>query len=190
MNLVTVTPYRTEERIMDTFDCIATKIEVRQFDGRPVAPDVKLKVLEAARLTGSSNNTQHWRFILLQDKDNISRLAGDSVSGPWVKTCAFAVIILVDPNVRGHMIDAGRALQDMQLAAWNLGVGSGIFTGVNEDKIRKDFGIPNNLALAAFLGFGYPAKKVTGKKKQRKPLSEIAFVETYGNPLDPSKSLK
>jgi nitroreductase len=172
---------------MDTLDCIKTKIEVRQFDSRPVSADVKLKVLEAARMTGSSSNTQHWRFILLQDKENINRLAEDSTTGPWVKTSSFAIIVLVDPKVPGHMIDAGRALQDMQLAAWDLGVGSGIFTGVNEAKIRKDFAIPPNLQLAAFLGFGYSTKKVTGMKKQRKPLSEIAFVEKFGNSIDPRK---
>jgi nitroreductase len=174
---------------LDTIDCIATKVEVREFSkSKSVPADVKSRVLEAARLTGSSMNTQHWRFIVVQDKANLKRLADDSTTGPWVAGCAFAVIILTDPRVPGHVIDGGRVLQDMQLAAWNMGVGSGIFTGVKEDKLRKDFAVPKELEVTAFAGFGYPARNITGKKKDRKALSEIAFSEKFGNKLDPKTS--
>ena len=176
---------------MDTIDCITSKVEVRQFQDKPVPPEVKSKVLEAARLTGSSNNTQHWRFILIQEKENLKRLAQDSTTGGWVSGADFAVIVLTNPKVNGHLIDAGRALQDMQLAAWSMGVGSGIFTGVNKDKIREDYGIPAELESSAFLGFGYPMKKITGKRrKKRAPMQQIAFSERYGNELsEPSRGL-
>ena len=175
---------------MDTFDCIATKVEVRQFSDKPVPAEVKAKILEAARLTGSSNNTQHWRFIVLQEKQSLNRLADDATTGPWVRGANFAVIVLTNPQVRGYMIDAGRVLQDMQLAAWSFGVGSGIFTGVDEEKLRRDYAIPKDLEPTAYLGFGYPVKKLTGKKKNRKPLSEIAFLEKFGNSLDPKTGFK
>ena len=48
--------------------------------------------------------------------------------------------------------------------------------------MRRDFALPADLKVAAVLGFGYPAKKVIGKKN-RKPLEELAFSERYGNPL-------
>ena len=168
---------------LDTFDAIATKLETRQFDARQVPSEVKSKVLEAARLTGSSSNTQHWRFILLDDPKAVNRLAEDSTTGQWVKEANFAIIILTNPKVDGHMIDAGRALQDMQLAAWNLGVGSGIFTGFNNDRLKEDFAIPDNLVPAAALGFGYPAIKRSGKKKKRNQLNEIAYSDKFGQTL-------
>jgi nitroreductase len=168
---------------LDTFDAISTKLESRQFDKKAVPRDVKRKILEAARLTGSSNNTQHWRFILLEDQKTVSRLADDSTSGSWVRGANFAVIILANPKVNGYMIDVGRAVQDMQLGAWNLGVGSGIFTGFNDEKMRRDFAIPDNLIMGAALGFGYPAMKKSGRKKNRNPLSQIAYSEKFGQAL-------
>ena len=174
---------------MNTLDRISTKVEVREFSDRPVSSDVKLKVLEAARMTGSSMNTQHWRFILVQEKANIRRLAGDSTTGRWVGGCSFAVIVLTDPKVPGYLLDTGRAVQDMQLAAWDQGVGSGIYTGVDEQKLRGDFGIPDSLKPTACLGFGYPAKKVSGRRKKRKPLEEIAFSEAVGKKLELSRYL-
>lgn len=167
---------------MDAFDAIATKLDVREFDSKKVPGDVKRKVMEAARLTASSRNTQHWRFILVQDRANLKRLAADSTSGKWVEGADFAVIILTDPNVNGSMIDAGRALQDMELAAWNFGVASGIYVGVVEAALRKDYAIPDGLKISAILGFGYPKRTILGKKN-RKPIEELAFAERYGEKL-------
>jgi nitroreductase len=171
---------------MDAFDCIATKLDVRRFTDRAIPSDIKLAVLQAGRLTGSGVNLQHWRFILVQDRSHLSQLAADSRSGRWVENAGFAVIVLTDPQYGFHQLDAGRAVQDMQLAAWNKGVVSCIFTGVNEDALRKDFNIPRRFDISVIAGFGYPARRITGRKKSRRALAEISFLERYGNPLDPS----
>ncbi len=167
---------------MDAYECIRTKLDIREFRNEPVPYEVKLKVLEAARLTGSGMNKQHWRFILVQDPGRVRMLAGDSSSGGWVAGADFAVLVLTDPTLGFHKLDAGRVLQDMQLAAWNFGVASCLYTGVKEAQLRRDFHIPENLSPAAVLGFGYPERKRIGVKS-RLPLSELAFSEEYGRPL-------
>ena len=78
------------------------------------------------------------------------------------------------------MIDAGRVAQDMQLAAWNYGVASGLFTGVKEQDLRNDFAIPAELNPTIIVGFGYPARKLSGRRKSRQPLQELVFYEKYG----------
>ena len=168
---------------MDTFECITTKLEVREFSEQNVSSDIRSKILEAARLTGTGMNTQHWRFILIEKKENLKRLADDSTSGSWVAGANFAIIILTNPKYGFHMIDAGRVLQNMQLAAWNYGVGSGLFTGIKQEQLKSDFGIPNELSLTVIAGFGYPARKLVGKRKNRLSLNELVYYEKYGNPL-------
>src|SRR5579875_3698513 len=69
-------------------------------------------------------------------------------------------------------------------AAWNFGVASGLFTGIRHNELRRDFRIPENLKPAAVVGFGYPKKKIKGKKS-RKPLEELVFVERFGAKLSP-----
>ena len=166
---------------MDTFECITTKLEVREFSTLGVPPEIKLKVLESARLTGTGLNTQHWRFILVENKDNLKKMAEDSTSGSWVEGANFAVIVLTNPKYNFHLIDAGRVLQNMQLAAWNHGVSSGLFTGIREEKFRSDYAIPKDLSPTIIIGFGYPARKLTGKRKNRLPLHELVHYEKYGN---------
>ncbi len=66
---------------MDTFESIRTKLDIRQFSAKDVPEEIKSKFLEAPRLTGTGLTTQQWRFILIESKDNINKLAQDSTSG-------------------------------------------------------------------------------------------------------------
>jgi nitroreductase len=165
---------------MEAFDCIATKLDIREFSNEDVSEDIVANILEAARLTGTGLNTQHWRFVLVRDKDNLRKLAEDSTSGKWVAGANFAIIVLTNPKYGFHMIDAGRVLQNMQLAAWDQGIGSGLFTGIKEEKLRDDFAIPMDLSPTVIACFGYPVGKLTGKRKNRLPHEDLVFYEKYG----------
>jgi len=167
---------------VDTFDRIATKLESKRYAKTHVPSDVKTKVLEAARLTASGINSQHWRFVLVQEPARLKKLAEDSTSGQWVGSADFAVIVLTNPKYDFHVFDAGRVVQSMQLAAWNYGVSSRVYTGVKKDLMAKDFALPTELDLTVVVGFGYPEKKVIGRKK-RLPLTEVAFLDRFGQKL-------
>jgi nitroreductase len=164
---------------MDTFECISTKFEVREFNKKQVPSEIKMKILEAARSTGSGLNTQHWRFIVIEDKERLKKLAEDSMSGKWVIEANFAIIILTNPKYSFHLIDAGRVLQNMQMAAWNYGIGSGLYTKINESKLKSNFGIPNELIPSVIMGFGYPEKTSKNKTKDRLPIDKLVYYEKY-----------
>jgi nitroreductase len=103
---------------MDAYDCIRTKLDFREFDSNKKVPaEVKLKILESARLTSSAMNSQHWRFLLVQERERLKTLAEDSTTGNWVQGANFAVVVLTEEKHGFQLIDAGRAVQDMQLTA-------------------------------------------------------------------------
>jgi len=147
-----------------------------------------LKILEAARSTGTVFNAQNWRFILVQETSRLMQLSKDSTRGQWVEDAPLAIMVLTDPRQPDHSLDGGRAVQNMQLAAWSYGIGSGLFTIMKEDAMRKDFKIPKKMHIAAVVVFGYPERKISGKRKNRKALSEIVNLDEYGRGFD-SKSL-
>ncbi|CAN5627240.1 nitroreductase family protein [soil metagenome] len=165
---------------MNTQDCIATKLDIREFSKENVPSNMISTILNSARYSGSGLNTQHWRFIVIKEKNNLKKLSEDSTSGQWIVGANFAIIILTDPKYGFHLLDAGRVIQNMQLSAWDNGVGSGIYTGIKDEKMRKDFKIPPNLNISAVVGFGFPKKSIPGKKN-RKPLTELMYNEVYGN---------
>jgi len=96
-----------------------------------------LKILEAGQLTGSERNSQDWRFILVQERQSLEKLADDSITGKWVKAANFAIMVLTDPHHIFNALDSGRAIQDTQLAAWDHGVASDIFTRMETEELRS-----------------------------------------------------
>jgi nitroreductase len=130
---------------MDAYQSVITKLKTAEFAKKPVPKEVKLRILEAARLTASGVNKQHWRFILVQDSSLLKLLAPVSTTGKWVEAADFAVIVLTNPKFGFHMIDAGRVVQNMEIAAWNFGVSSRVFTGLQTAELKRAFNIPDEL---------------------------------------------
>ncbi len=57
------------------------------------------------------------------------------------------------------MFDAGQAAAYMQLAAWELGIGSCPASIYEAEKAREILGFPATLHLRIALSFGYPAEE-------------------------------
>ena len=98
---------------METFLVIASKRDERAYADTPLADEVVRRILDAGRLSGSSQNKQRWEFVLVTDAR--SRLA-DAVYAPEnVRTAALVVAIVGDAGA----FDVGRCSQNMMLAAWD-----------------------------------------------------------------------
>lgn len=171
---------------MEVSRAIETRIEVREYADESVEEATKGRIMEAGRLASSGKNTQHWRFVLVDEPDDLERLARVSPTGGWIAGADFAVVVVTDPTYEYHDLDAGRAITYMQLAAWEAGVGSCIYTGVDETGRRDLLGIPEDNAVSAVVGFGVPpvpVEDVVGRK-DRVPLKEIAYDGTFEEQLE------
>ncbi|MFC4246022.1 nitroreductase family protein [Natribaculum luteum] len=167
---------------MDVFEAIETRLEIKEFDDRRVDETVKQKVLDAGRLAPSGRNLQHWQFVLVDDPEDVGRLGELSPTGGWVADADFAVVVCTDPQYDFNELDAGRAVTHMQLAAWEDGVGSRIYT-VDRPAVKEFLEIPDDVDLTLVAGFGYPTHDVEGVK-DRRPLEEVASRGRYGRPLE------
>lgn len=169
---------------MDVTDAVMGRIEVREFADRDVDDATKRAIIDAGRLAPSGRNVQHWRFVLVDDDGGLRALADASPTGGWVADAAFAVVVCTDPDYDFDEIDAGRTTAHMQLFAWGLGIGSCLYT-VDAPEAREVLGVPDDYALTAVLGFGHPTfdvESVQGRK-ERQPLSEVAFHGRFGESL-------
>lgn len=167
---------------MDVSEAIDSRLEVREYADRPVDDELKRTILEAGRNAPSGKNLQHWRFVLVDDDEQLAGLAERSTTGSWVGGADFAIAVCTDPSYAYHEIDAGRAITHMQLVAWEQGIGSCIYT-VKEPPAVELLGVPDDYYLALVAGFGYPTREVAGHK-DRRPLGEVAFRNRFGEPLD------
>lgn len=143
---------------MNVSDAIRLKRAVRQFKAEPLPEEIILAILNAGRRAQSAKNTQPWHFIAITDKVTLKSL---SELGEWAGHLAGAAlgvaILTTDPEGRfSIMFDAGQAAAYMQLAAWELGVGSCLATIYEADKARQLLGFPEDLHIRIALSFGYP----------------------------------
>ena len=165
------------------FEAVRTVLAIREFDPRPLPEDVVRRILEAGRLTASARNVQPWHFVLVRDRQGLRKLGSLVRTGPYTAGAAAAVIVGYEKATGQYAVsDASRAIQSMLLVAWADGVGSNWtgFTGL--ENVRQEFGLPDTYDVLAVVPFGYPKRKVIGKKK-RKPFDEVVSSERFGSPL-------
>jgi nitroreductase len=170
---------------MNVSDAIRTKRAVREFSDQPLPEADVQAILEAGRRSQSSKNTQPWHFIAIQDKGTLKNLSelGDW-AGHLAKSALGVAILTPDPQARFQVLfDAGQAAAYMQLAAWELGIGSCLASIYEPDKARQLLGFPDDRHLRIAISFGYPlSEEVLSRPPRqggRKPFSEVVHWDHW-----------
>jgi len=173
--------------VMDTYRCITTKRELRSFTNTPIPEEVLHRILNAGRRTGSSRNRQPWHFIVVRDRVRLHSLATFGRFAQHVAGAAAAIAVIIDDP--GQAFDAGRAAQNMMLAAWNDGVASCPASMHNAAEAKRFLAVPEEKTIAVTISFGSPDPRgrrpaeravlriLTGRG--RRPLATMVSWEQY-----------
>ena len=163
---------------------------VRQFSQREIPDDVLLDVLDAGRWTGSAKNTQPWDLIVVKSRENLAALAKCGRYAGHLASATLAIALVMRGDDVATLMDEGRLMQNLMLAAWAHGVGScigSIFPRENERRARGLLGIPENRHLRTVLSIGYPAGPEalrlppnTPIPRGRRPLDDLVSWERFG----------
>ena len=173
-----------------TYQTTRSRLTVREFKPDPVPDDVIQKLLRAGQWAPSSRNLQPWHFIVMTDPDTLRAIAGVASSGRFIADAPMAIAIAMD-NADRPDLDTGRALQQMELVGWEEGLGTcfvGLRIAEQNRRVKELLGIPDRMELVTVLPFGYRLDDARGGMglKNRKPLSEIAHSERFGQPYQPA----
>jgi nitroreductase len=138
---------------MDTFLVIASKRDQRRYADREIPEEIQRKILEAGRIAGSAVNKQPRRFVVIDDPDLRAQVAETVFAADNVRGAKFVVAIVVTGSPG---FDAGRAAQNMMLAAWNEGVTS-CPNGMPDSAATSELlGVGEDEHVINILTFGYP----------------------------------
>jgi nitroreductase len=169
---------------VDAYLVIVSKREVRDYADRPIDPDARRRILEAGRVSGSSANKQQWRFVVVESDEKRAGLAELVYVATNVERSKLIVIIAVHGS-GPTSFDAGRAAQNMMLAAWNEGIGSCPNGSPDREAVGGMLGLHAGEEPAIILTFGYPARPIDPESRSphewieranRRPFDEL--VET------------
>ena len=133
---------------METYAAIAAKRDERRYADRAVPDDVVERILDAGRLSGSSQNKQEWEFVVVESAKN--ELAECVYAPDNVRNAALVVAIVG----AARPFDAGRCAQNMMLAARDRGVASCPNGTRDAERAAEILGGEARMILS----FGWPAK--------------------------------
>ena len=179
----------------------ATQRAIRKFADRPVDDSVVAEILRAATRAPSARNVQPWRFIVVRAPEK-KRLLGEVFDElgaqmygagvpdrtPWkdvpvlIAVCSERVFGEGDAAATALGASIYPAVQNLLLAAHALGLGSVLTTRwkSREAEIRPLLGLPDSMSVHAIIPLGWPAER--HGRNRRRPLSEVAFRERFGEP--------
>jgi nitroreductase len=165
---------------METWDAIRARRNVRTYTADPVSDEDLNRILEAGWRAPSASNRQHWDFVLVTDRAQLTELATVWPSGGHVaRSAATIAMVLPRPGDDRQRVldqyDLGQATYAMMLAAVDLGIGTGHSAVGDHAKARAILGVPETHDVAYLIAVGYPADRPLRPvvRPSRRPFDEV-----------------
>ncbi len=171
---------------MNTIKSILTRRTIRDWTNKYIKNEIILKILDAGRHAPSPLNSQPWHFIVVKKKNMVLELMKYANHGNFLSHAKVIIVVTVEKKARvdywlseheQHLFSGACALQNMWLAAHDLGLGS-CWVTLDESKTEKLLAIPSNQKVVGCLATGY-AKEDFHKDCIRDQLSEFVSYERF-----------
>jgi nitroreductase len=171
---------------MNVSDAIRSKRAIRRFASEPLADEAITAILNAGRRAQSSKNSQPWQFVAITNREILEYLSHAGDFAAHLAGAALGVALVAPDETERHdwlMFDLGQAASYMQLAAWELGIGSVIATIYRPEVAGEILHIPSAMRCDVALSFGYPADReelaAQPRPGGRKPLAELVHWDQW-----------
>ena len=175
---------------------------VRIFEDRPISPEDRLTILQAACQAPTAGNQQLYTILEITEPALKKRLSVTCDNQPFIADAPFVLLFCADcqkwydtyryagctprhPSAGDLMLaveDSSLAAQNAVTAAWSLGIGSCYIGDIMEhcELHRELFQLPPYVFPAVMLVLGYPtARQRERTKPARCPLDSIVMENTY-----------
>ena len=139
------------------------RYSVRKYSDKEIEDEKLDKILKAAQVSPTANNSQPQRIFVIKSDDALKKIRSFT---PYCFNAPIVWMICYDENVSGNAADghdygaddATIATAHMMLEAYDLGIGSVWVRGYDKRELDKIFDLPENLVSVALLPIGYPAE--------------------------------
>ncbi len=163
-----------------TYERILSLRAIRHYQDRPIDPDDLLRVLEAARWTGSAKNRQNWSVVVVEDRDEIVKLAECGNATKPLLAAPVALALVEQPET--YEFDTGRLAQNIMLAADALGMASCPITMHRDPDAARVLGLPPGWRCRYAISLGYPAPDARPAKfGGRKPIDQLLHRGSFSS---------
>lgn len=162
--------------------------QIREFTPEPPTDAELEAVTDAGRWSGSSTNSQPWRFIVIRNREVLQKL--HDVGLPMTRSlktapAAIAIALPDDQYALTHAFDEGRAAERMLIAAQAVGLRAGIawLKSAIRPVVAELLGIPEDRLVRTLVVLGHPTEAALAPKaapgEGRLPREQTVFQERW-----------
>ncbi|MEM5777519.1 MAG: nitroreductase family protein [Candidatus Aenigmatarchaeota archaeon] len=180
---------------MELFDALESRVNVKVYDKRDVPEELIAQILYAGTLAASAGDIQPWEFIVVKDKKTKIDISVACLRQKHVEDAPLVIVVCANLEKialkfgeRGKNLyaiqDTGAAIQNMLLAAHDLGLGASWVHAFEEEEIKRILKIPNKLRPVGVLAIGFPLPYEKYYKTELIPFENISWSEEYGKELE------
>ena len=165
-----------------------TRRSVRAYKPDAVPEELVQQVLETGRLAPSACNKQPWRFIVVRS-ETTRRALGAAYAREWFWKAPVVIAVCILPGeawVRSFdgknfaRVDGALAMDHMQLAAAELGLGTCWIGAFDPEAVRGVLGLPDGVEVVGMTPLGFPDVEANPRVRSRRPLGETVMKERWG----------
>lgn len=182
----------------DAYKAIVERRTVRQYKQEKITEDKLEKLVNAARVAPSAANLQPLEYVVIKDQNKLRWVfetlkwagyiapAGNPKENE-MPTAYIAILINKDINSSHASYDAGAAIENILLAAWEEGIGTCWIRSVEREKLRQILNVPEKYEIDAVVALGYKAEN----PKEEEYVDTIKYWKDKDNVLHvPKRKLK
>ncbi len=163
---------------MEAYENILSKRDSRSYSSQEISEKTLQRILQSARMAGSSKNTQPWGFIVIRDDKQKTAIAACGDFANHVPNAPLVIAVVLTPG--GSGFDAGRAAQNMMLAAWDEGITSCPVALHHRECAVEALGLPEDHTPAMLVAFGYPESEESRHRGvTRNAMDDIVHQERW-----------
>ncbi len=162
--------------------------QARQYTSEPVTDDIITELLEIARWTGSSRNTQPWHFIAITDKEILRQISQLRTPINWVAEAPLGIAIVLDGDAAlSEAYDEGRVTERLMIGAHVLGLNAGVAWYGDEalqSEAKRLLHIPAERTARSLVAIGHATTTVDPRPNPaqggRRPFDEVTSYNRMG----------
>jgi len=147
-------------------DTIFKRRSIREYTQREVTDETIEKILRAAMAAPSAGNEQPWHFVVMRDRQQLEAVTEFHEYAFMLKQAPVAIAVCPDTGLEkfeGFWVqDCSAAVQNMLLAATDLGLGS-VWLGIHPvpervEGLARLLNVPRSVVPFALVALGYPGE--------------------------------
>ena len=169
---------------MDLLEIMKHRRSVRKYTGEKIEEEKLQQILTAALLAPSGRAIRPWEFVVVRDKETLTKLSKAREHGAEMLAGADCAVVVFGDESKTDVWteDCCNAMAHMYLMASALGVGCCWIQGrlrntpegiLTEDYVRDLLDVPSQYRLEAIMSLGMPAETPAPYDVDKLPYEKI-----------------